>query len=145
MEDESALEKLKDLGDEALDGAKETGRKLAKDALVRSRDYITTLLKSENLTEAQSAEIKRLYIAGEKHALAGKVAVAHAMSKRINNYVKTHRIVVKSEKARATDNYLGSLWKLVSGAVGTFASAFGGPLIDKLADVGLTAVDEFLQ
>lgn len=143
--EKTANEKLNDLKDESLEKAKEIGRETLKKAVVESRDYITTLLKSEGLTETQATEVKRLYKAAEKHALAGKVAVAHAMSKRIKNYVRTQGIVIKSEKARATDNYLGSLLRLASGAVSTFLGAFGAPLVDTLSDIGLTAVDDFLQ
>ncbi len=139
------MEALKELGNEALEEAKEIGRVAVASALDRSRDYINALLKSSSLTKAQATEVKRLYAAAEKHAIKGKVAVAHAMAKRIANYVKTQRIVIRSEKARATDDYLGSLLKLVTGAVGTFASAFGTPLLDSLKDIGLTAVEEWLQ
>lgn len=139
------LDELKDLGNEGLDKAKEIGRKTLKAAIEESRDYIMVLLKDEQLSQTDKLEIQRLYIAAEKHALMGKMAVAHSMSKRIENYIKSHKLVVKSEKARATQNYLSNLLKMATGAVSTFLGAFGKPLVDKLSDIGLKAVDEFVQ
>lgn len=148
-EDESADatvgEKLEDLKDEGLEKAKEIGRATLKEAIVESRDYVSTLLKSEKLDPDQAKEIKRLYRGAEKQAIAGKVAQSFAMAKRLENYVKTRGIVTRSQKARATDNYLAGLMKLATGAVQTFLGAFGGPLVDTLADIGLTAVDDFLD
>lgn len=149
-EDESAPEetvgeKLEDLKDEGLEKAKEIGRATLKEAIVESRNYVGTLLKSEKLDPDQAKEIKRLYRAAEKHAIAGRVAVSFAMAKRLENYVKTRAIVTRSEKARATDNYLAGLMRLATGAVQTFLGAFGGPLVDSLTDIGLTAVDDFLK
>jgi hypothetical protein len=139
------IEELKDLGEEGLDKAKEIARGTLKGALEESREYITLLLKDNDMSFAEKEEIKRLYLAAEKHAVMGKVAVAASMGKRIDNFVKSHNFVVKSQKARATQNYLTSLLKLATGAVSTFLGAFGKPLVDKLTDIGLKSVDEFIS
>lgn len=139
------LDELKDLGNEGLEKAKEIGRATLKGAIEESREYFKALLKDNKMSYAEEAELKRLYIAAEKHAVMGKHAVAHSMCKRLDNYARSHNFVVKSEKARASQNYLANLLKLATGAVSTFLGAFGKPLVDKLSDIGLKAVDEFVQ
>jgi hypothetical protein len=144
-EEKSIGEELTELGGEALDKAKEIGRATLKSALNESRDFIKTVLNNKDMTEAEKHEVARLYRAAEKHALMGKVATAHAMGKRLDNFVKSSSKVLKSQKARASQNYLTGLLKLATGAVSTFFGAFGTPLVDKLTDIGLKATDEFLQ
>lgn len=144
-DDKTVVEELTELGGEALDKAKEIGRATLKDAINESRAYISTLLNNKDMSEDEKLEIARLYRAAEKHALMGKVAVAHAMGKRLDNFVKSSSKVHKSEKARASQNYLTGLLRLATGAVSTFFGAFGKPLVDKLSDIGLKATDEFLQ
>lgn len=136
---------LKETANEGLDKAKEIGRETLKKALVESRDFITKLLDNKDMTEAEKLEVARLYRAAEKHALMGKVAVSVAMGKRLDNFVKSSSKVHASAKARAAQNYLTGLLKLATGAVNTFLGAFGVPLVNKLADIGLKATDEFLQ
>lgn len=136
---------LVDLGHEALDKAKEIARGTLKSALTESRDFVKTLLNNKDMSEAEKQEVTRLYRAAEKHALMGKVAVAHAMGKRLDNYVASSSKVLKSQKARASQKYLTGLLRLATGAVSTFFATFGTPLVEKLTDIGLKATDEFLQ
>lgn len=144
-EDVDVVDELVELGNDALDKAKEIGRATLKEALTESRDFISTVLNNKSMTEAEKQEVARLYRAAEKHALNGKVAVSHAMGKRLDNFVKSSGKVHKSQKARASQNYLTGLLRLATGAVSTFFGAFGQPLVDKLTDIGLKATDEFLQ
>lgn len=138
-------DELVDLGNEALDVAKSIARGTLKAALHESRDFVGELLKDRGLSTAEKEEVKRLYSAAEKHALMGKVAVAHAMGKRLDNFIKSNSVVGKSARARASQNYLTGLLRLATGAVSTFFGTFGKPLVDKLTDIGLKATDEFLQ
>ena len=139
----------KNLGKEfapILDDAKKAGMSALKDGVALSRKTLSTILTGfgKALKADDKAAVLKLYQEAEDHAVAGRVGVAVSMAARLDNFLNSKALVGESQSIRAGRNFLKGLLGILAGTAKTFLGLLGGPVIAKVTELGVDAVEKML-
>lgn len=127
--------------------AKKAGKQALKDGVELGRKTIATILTNfgKTLKAEEKAEILTLYNEAEEHAVAGRVGVAVSMAARLDNYLNSRALVGESQSIRAGKEFLKGLLSILAGTAKTFLGLLGGPVVAKVAELGVAAIDKVLD
>lgn len=129
-----------------LDDAKEIGKKALKDGVELGRKTLSQILTGfgKTLKADEKQKVIELYNEAEEHAVAGRVGVAVAMASRLDNYLASRALVGESESIRAGREFLKNALGMLMGVAKSLLSLVGGPLVAKVADLAVDAVDKMM-
>lgn len=130
-----------------LDDAKKAGKQALKDGVELSRKTLAQILTGfgKTLKAEDKAAVLELYAEAEDHAVNGRVGVAVSMAARLDNFLNSKALVGESQSIRAGRNFLKGLLSILAGTAKTFLGLLGGPVIAKIADLGVSAVENFMS
>lgn len=130
-----------------LDDAKKAGKQALKDGVELSRKTLAQILTGfgKALKAEDKAAVLKLYAEAEDHAVAGRVGVAVSMAARLDNFLNSRALVGESQSIRAGKNFLKGLLSILAGTAKTFLGLLGGPVIAKVAELGVSAVENFMS
>lgn len=130
-----------------LDDAKKAGKQALKDGVELSRKTLAQILTGfgKTLKAEDKAAVLELYAEAEDHAVNGRVGVAVSMAARLDNFLNSKALVGESQSIRAGRNFLKGLLSILAGTAKTFLGLLGGPVVAKIADLGVSAVENFMS